>query len=249
MAKIFIYAFLSLVLSGVSHSAPTSQPSSGQTASPDATPPPPREQDLRVAALTAETEVLKQMTGNVFSTVYFALATVFGVMITLVGFSWYQNSKVYDRDKEVMRDALSVSLNAHFAELEKRLSQRIGERGEAFEAIKKKFGALDAKIAEVSALAIKRADDLTLSMTTDLVRTTHHPPTPRADFGQFLKILRQMSHRVSAPVLHSALILTIYTMENNPVIVTEHRVALIDLSNHLPEERQAFAARIKALAG
>ena len=66
--------------------------------------------------LRAQLDELRRSDDRLLSTVHWALGITVGIGLALLGFGWWQNMRVYDRDKETLSKQL-------FAELDQRLPQ------------------------------------------------------------------------------------------------------------------------------
>ena len=89
-----------------------------------------------LAVLRAQLAESQRFQEQVLSTVYWSLGTVASVAVLLVGFGWFTNFRMYDRDKSALerdlraqildhsrglRDELSTTASLRFSELEKSL--------------------------------------------------------------------------------------------------------------------------------
>lgn len=182
-------------------------------------------QDVRVNSLQEQVQTLKDFTQHILATVYFALSAVIVVVIAMLGFSWYQNFRVYERDKEAMRQQLVAAMSA--------------ER----DTWTKQF---DAKIANALEVTNMRIDDVRLSLATDIFRAAHFPRTPQVDTVVFCSLVEYAIGRVNAPALTGALTMLIEHARQR-----EHAMPstpLLTLASRLPPEYEAYGTQLKALA-
>ena len=93
LAAFFSLALLCLTVQPQSASAPTIP----NTALSTQTEPPIAKSELSIAK--AELELTRKFQDNLFSTVYWSLGTLAAIAALLVGYSWWNNSRNYDRDK------------------------------------------------------------------------------------------------------------------------------------------------------
>lgn len=107
----------------------------------------------QIRLLEAQLQLTREFQGSVLDTVYWGLGGVFVVVGLLLGFGWFANFKVYERDKDSLRlELLSVAskqgadlkteLIARAAELEKSIAVKADSAGVSLGA------SLDASIKE-----------------------------------------------------------------------------------------------------
>jgi hypothetical protein len=223
-------------LFAVASNAQSPAPKVGATASATATTPDPV-QETKIKALEEEVRTFKEFTQHILSTVYFALTTVVVIVVAMLGFSWYQNFKVYERDKEAMRQALTASLN----------EQLRGKIAELESGLRDRFLNFDSKIADALEKIMRRLEDTRLSVEASIFQSAHFEKTPRTDFAAFCMIVRQSIDHVSTPVLAQALSVIVQHVEGLATIDSPTRMSLLDLANHLPKECSPHAESIRAL--
>ena len=85
----------------------------------------PGEQLSQVELLKAQLEVTRTYHSSLLDTVYWALGTVFVMVTLLVGFGWFANFRVYERDKDVLRRELEAENEKNKKKLETFLDQRL----------------------------------------------------------------------------------------------------------------------------
>lgn len=83
----------------------------------------------QVKLLESQVAMLREFHGAILDTVYWALGGTFLVLSLLVGFGWFANLKVYDRDKQALQADLDAqirvalsNLNSTFANNSERLT-------------------------------------------------------------------------------------------------------------------------------
>jgi hypothetical protein len=70
-----------------------------------------------VKLLKAELQVVKSYQDDLLSTVYWSLGTLATIAVLLIGFSWFANFRIYERDKAALRDELHLELNDELGKL------------------------------------------------------------------------------------------------------------------------------------
>ena len=74
--------------------------------------------DSAVAVLHAQLEERRESDDRLLATVHWSLGTIAAVSILLLGFGWWTNFRVYERDKAALRQDLAASLTDSFARLQ-----------------------------------------------------------------------------------------------------------------------------------
>lgn len=191
-------------------------------------------QEARVQALQNEVQLFKDFTQHILATIYFSLGTVVVVLIAMVGFGWYQNFRIYERDKEVMRQTLLSALTDQVSEKARELDKKATDR----------FLAFDGKMASALEHSLQRLIDLQLALETSIFRATHTEKTPRTDFMVLYEQVRRAVGKVSPGVLDHALSVMLDHVESAQRIDSVTRTALLSLANQLPGT-SAFPERIR----
>ncbi|AWF82950.1 hypothetical protein BTJ40_20175 [Microbulbifer sp. A4B17] len=76
----------------------------------------------QIELLEAKLELSENHQAAVLGTVYWALGGVFVVVSLLLGFGWFANFRIYERDKDILKADLSNTLNSRYGEIEKNMS-------------------------------------------------------------------------------------------------------------------------------
>jgi len=84
-----------------------------------------QKQNQEVSLAKAQLAAAKEFNGAILSTVYWALGGTFVLAGLLVGFGWFANFKVYERDKLAMKAELEALLAARLSEMESKTSENL----------------------------------------------------------------------------------------------------------------------------
>jgi len=230
IATAIVLAFIASVwTSSLGAQVSPQPPSASAQAKPDPV------QEAKLQALQTEVQIFKDFTQHILTTVYFSLGTIVVVLIAMVGFGWYQNFRVYERDKEAMRQALLNALNEQVSEKARELDKKATER----------FLAFDSKMATALEHSLQRLSDLHLALETSIFRATHTEKTPRTDFMVLFQQVHQAIGKVSPGVLDHALSVMLDHVETAPRIDPATRTSLLTLANQLPAGSTPFPERIR----
>ncbi len=96
-----IPALVTAVLIGLQAPASSPIPPSSQ----------PRGDTLQVAVLRAQLATMRDHNDQLLATVFWALGTVAGLAVLLVGYNWFTQSRAYERDQVALRQALTDALS------------------------------------------------------------------------------------------------------------------------------------------
>lgn len=80
-----------------------------------------------IAILKAEVAAAQTFRTDTLSTIYWSLSTVAGVVLLLVGFSWWSNFKVYERDKQLLMDEMAARNTTQMASLNSKVTAALAE--------------------------------------------------------------------------------------------------------------------------
>ncbi len=186
-------------------------------------------------ALLAEVRVLREFTQHILTTVYFSLATVAVVLLTMVGFGWYQNFRAYERDKEALRQSLSTSLQQdvarRFTEIESMFADRLN--------------AVDQSVASAMEQTLNRLADSNLSHQAAVFQAAHAPKTPRTDFMLYTQQIVHSIGHVEPGVLDHALSVALEHVESSAKIDAATHTALLELAELVKDRNPVFGERLR----
>ena len=89
--------------------------------------------DSEVAALRAQLEVMRQYDRRLMSTVYWSLGVLATVAIFLVGFGWFANFRLYERDKAALRLELQTTTQERLSQIKEAIRSANDEQFKAIE--------------------------------------------------------------------------------------------------------------------
>lgn len=89
-------------------------------------------------ALNAQIDVMREYNNKLLNTVYWALGTLVTVFTLLIGFGWFANFRVYERDKKTMKDEFGVLMQIELKNIEQALMKRENKHTESLENLVKK---------------------------------------------------------------------------------------------------------------
>ena len=81
--------------------------------------------------LQAQIEVMREYDQKLLDTVYWSLGVIGGIAVLLLGFGWFVNFKVYERDKRSMQQELDSTLRREIAEAKEKQDELIREATKA----------------------------------------------------------------------------------------------------------------------
>lgn len=192
-------------------------------------------EDVKISALKEEVQALKDFTRDLLATVYFSLGTVVIIVISMLGFSWYVNFRVYERDKESMRQALNAFISEDISLKTSTLDRQLTER----------VLSVDAKFAGVLERVFKRVEDLRVTSAASEFRVVHFGKTPRTDLVRLCAVVGTGVGRASPEALREAVMVIVDQVEGLSDVDSTTRTMLLDLARDLPEECGGVVARLK----
>jgi hypothetical protein len=194
-------------------------------------------QEAKVQALQTEVQVMKEFTQHILSTVYFTLGTVLVVLIAMIGFGWYQNFRVFERDKEALRQSLLSTLKEETAKGFEGLNNKATER----------FKSFDENIAKALERTHQRLADVQLMMEASIFHAAHAPKTPRTDFMLFSGQLDRSIGHVSPSVLDHALSTVLDHVQTAARVDPPTRTSLLKLASKVVVQNPVFGERLREI--
>ena len=106
---------------------------------------------IQIVKLTAQVDAMNKFQTDLLTTVYWSLGTLITVAIFLIGYSWFSNFRVYERDKLSLKSELSANINSDMEHIRSEFSQKTVEfknevKDQVNESIRSEIDTLDRKI-------------------------------------------------------------------------------------------------------
>ena len=190
-----------------------------------------------VDLLKQQLEIHRQYTSDILSTVYFTLGVSLTLVVATIGLGWYQNHKVYERDKadleRVMHEFIRRTTAANQQELEFKLKSRF----ESFdESMAKALGSLRTGLLSVRVM-----------LSADIFRAKYSEETPRTDFTILMSLVTRYADEIEVSALERATSVIISHIEEKEISNGVTRTALMGLVGQLPSQLSPQAERIREI--
>lgn len=108
------------------------------------------------STLHAQIETMERFIDRILVTVYWALGSIITVAVLLIGFGWFVNFRIYERDKENLLDKVTSEVSAKVAEAKNEIKSEVAEtsrnhtKAAVDSVLKSKVGPIEAKLSELS---------------------------------------------------------------------------------------------------
>ena len=193
--------------------------------------------ELKIALMEKELQVSKDFTEHILATVYFSLGTVVVVLFAMVGFGWFQNIRAYERDKEALRQSLTIELNKYLKKSTDDLEINTREQ----------FLTFDSKVAKIFKNLEQQIRDLNLHSSASIFRSTHLGKTPDTDLVVFIGQISRDIGRVSPAILNEAVAEILTHYGDSKAVSSLHRTELLELIQRLPAECSGHAEHLREI--
>jgi hypothetical protein len=86
------------------------------------------QQDIEISTLRAQLEVMRQYDRRLLSTVYWSLGGLLTIAALLIGFGWFANFRVYERDKAALAATLQADIEKRLSEIQRLTQSEVARR-------------------------------------------------------------------------------------------------------------------------
>ena len=86
-----------------------------------------------VIQLKATLQVVQSYQDKFLATVYWSLGTIATIVVLLVGFGWFANFRIYERDKSALKDELHMIMNEELLQLRKIVETHVTDSTKSIE--------------------------------------------------------------------------------------------------------------------
>jgi hypothetical protein len=179
----------------------------------------------QINLLRREVELHQKYTSDILTTVYFALGASLTVVLAALGFGWYQNHKVYERDKHDLENAVK-----DFTKLNLQESQ-----GELEEYLKGRFDTFDSSIADAIKQTRQQIYSLRVATMAEVFNCNHSKKirTPRTDFIVLISTLTNLVDFVDPAAVQRSISIIIEYLEEQAFIDRPTRLDVLECCKKL----------------
>ena len=146
-----------------------------------------------IKLLKAELQIVEGYQDKILSTVYWSLGTLAAIAVLLVGFGWFANFRVYERDKKALSQELHTSIVGELQRVEKTVTDGIETAKSTLpelvkREVQQRVQTIQTKID--SALASMASDISTLKL--DVAEAEHDRWVRQGVLSNALRVSTQM---------------------------------------------------------
>lgn len=208
----------------------------------------------KLEVLQAQLQTMKEYHGSLLDTVYWAMGGVFLIAGTLIGFGWFANFKVYERDKSSLRADLEAHLRERILDLEKSLHDSAATSEKALLAkldslVKEVRVELNTNTASVESAAKQRAKSLDQALValkvTVLDKSMRRCETPTGAITEAVALL-ELCATSSPSNLDRTLAFMMDQLEKGGKLLVWEISRITAVLIKLPPEHKAYVDRIGA---
>jgi hypothetical protein len=219
---------------------------------PDVVQPNPAKEEI--AILKAQLEQMRLYDARLLATVYWALGVLAALTVGIIGFGWFANFKVYERDKAQLTDVLHAAAKTSAQAGEARAK----ESAQSIEARLSK--ALDAKVKDLSESLKSDVSDLrrhVLSVQLEQILAEAKDWRSRGVLANSIATLRQAlgiavqlpwGWDLQVPDILDAIVADLTSLkQSNDQLDADAASQLTTMLSRLPESYEVTKSRIRAL--
>jgi len=144
-----------------------------------------KKQNQELLLAKAQLATMKEFNGAILSTVHWALGGTFVLVGLLVGFGWFANFKVYERDKLAMKVELEAVLATRLSEMDSTISGKVKDLvtsetkklvSQSYQKIENSLNSISQKLFELdrdqlkSKMKSNSSDSMALTDALSLLR-------------------------------------------------------------------------------
>lgn len=119
----------------------------------------------------AELAASRRFQDQVLTTVYWSLGTIAGLAILLVGYGWWTNFRIYDRDKQSLERELRVLLTQEANEMKEQFRVDIGKQfSDTSASLAKDLQTAEARVSKSLENLLESNEKKTLALLSQLTK-------------------------------------------------------------------------------
>jgi len=130
--------------------------------------------DSTLIALRAQLETMRSYDNRLISTVYYALAALGGVALLLVGFGWWTNFKLYERERDALQHALRAQVKDEIEKARKATEASLAQmRSEMAETSSEHLRRVEIAAKSAASASVRSLESTIGDMQDDLVNAQY----------------------------------------------------------------------------